>query len=464
MQLESSSQPTGSKLFMVGLLASLAGLMFGLDVGVISGAQAFIQRDFQLAESTLGWIVSSMMLGAALGALGCGFISSTLGRKRSLILGGVFFVVGSLGCALAGSVNALIAWRIVLGVAVGIASYNTPLYIAEIAPPSKRGLMVSSYQLMVTVGIMLAFLSDTLLASTGSWRWMLGVTAIPGVFFVIGVFFLPYSPAWLVMQDRTEDAYEVLMELRGGIASRVSKELRALQKQMAQPNKGFRFLRSNRHARRAFLLGILMMAMQQFTGINVVMYYAPKIFEEMGYAASAQLWLTAFIGLVNVVVSLIAMKVVDQWGRKPVLYAGFAIMAASLALISFMLRHGAPVGVAAQVTTVGALLVFIAGCALSASPLMWVLCAEVQPLATRNLGISASTVCNWVANMIVGGSFPFLLVVAGSSYSFALYAVFNALFIGLTVWLVPETRGVALDEIEKNLMDGKPLRHLGDPV
>ncbi|WP_049623900.1 sugar porter family MFS transporter [Frateuria defendens] len=459
-----TSPPAGSKLFMIGLLASLAGLMFGLDVGVISGAQAFIQKDFQVSENTLGWIVSSMMLGAALGALGSGFVSSALGRKRSLILGGFFFVLGAVGCALAWSVNALVAWRIVLGVAVGIASYNTPLYIAEIAPPSKRGLMVSSYQLMVTVGIMLAFLSNTLLAPTESWRWMLGITAIPGVLFVVGVCFLPYSPAWLVMQDRVEDAYEVLMELRGDVPSRVNKELRAIQRQMAQPSHGFSFLRSNRHARRAFLLGILMMAMQQFTGINVVMYYAPKIFEEMGYAAGAQLWLTFLIGFINVLVSAIAMKVVDHWGRKPALYAGFATMGASLLLVGFMLRHGAPVLVAEQAVTVIALLVFIAGCALSASPLMWVLCAEVQPLATRNVGIAASTVCNWVANMIVGGSFPFLLVALGASYSFVLYAALNALFVVFTIWLVPETRGVALDEIEQNLMAGKPLRRLGDPV
>jgi SP family galactose:H+ symporter-like MFS transporter len=452
----------GSNIFIVGGIASLAGLMFGLDVGSISGAQVFIQREFHLQSSTLGWIVSAMMLGAALGALACAFFSNVLGRKRSLLIGGVFFVAGAAGCAYAGGTAPLILWRIVLGFAVGIASYNTPLYIAEIAPPDKRGTMVSSYQLMVTVGILLAFISDSLFAHAGAWRWMLGIMAFPGIVFVIGIFFLPYSPAWLMTQGRKEDAYDVLMELRDGKDAHVKKEIRVLEKQTKGSRKGFAFLFSNANPRRALLLGILLAAMQQLTGINVVMYYAPKIFQEMGYTSTFQLWLTAGIGAVNVVFSIVAMKLVDSWGRKKILYLGFSVMALSLLTIAFMLRNGAPANALLQSVTVGALMVFIAACAVSASPVIWVLCAEVQPLSTRNLAVSASTVSNWTVNMLVGGTFPFMLTAFGASYSFGIYAALNAAFVVLTATLIPETQDVELNVIEENLMSGKPLRLLGE--
>lgn len=460
-QAKSAAKENGDNLLVVGGIASLAGLMFGLDTGSISGAQSFIQHDFHIQETTLGWIVSAMMLGAALGALACAFASGALGRKRSLLIGGVFFVVGSTGCAFASGPTSLILWRIALGFAVGIASYNTPLYIAEIAPPDKRGTMVSSYQVMVTVGILLAFISDSLFAKHGAWRWMLGVMAFPGILFVIGVFFLPYSPAWLMTQGRDDDAYDVLMELRDGKKSRVRKEIRVLEKQTKGSRKGFAFLRSNKNPRRAFWLGILMAAMQQLTGINVVMYYAPKIFQEIGYTSTVQLWLTAVIGAVNVLFSIVAMRVIESWGRKKVLYLGFTTMAVSLLAIAFLLRNGAPSDALLQNVTVGALLLFIVACAMSASPVIWVLCAEVQPLSTRNLAVSASTVSNWSVNMLVGGTFPLLLASIGATFTFGIYGALNALFIVLTASFIPETRGIGMDVIEHNLMQGKALRDLG---
>ena len=207
--------PRRNTVVVTCILAALAGLMFGLDIGVISGATPFIQKEFGISDRMVEWIVSSMMLGAAIGALGAGWLSATLGRKRSLILGGVLFVLGSLLCSLAWSPDSLIAARVVLGLAIGVATFTAPLYLAEVAPEKTRGAMISLYQLMITSGILVAFLSDTALSYSGNWRWMLGIIAIPGVLFLLGLFLLPCSPRWLMMRGRRDEAVKVLRRLRG---------------------------------------------------------------------------------------------------------------------------------------------------------------------------------------------------------------------------------------------------------
>lgn len=451
----------GPGLFMIGLLASLAGLMFGLDIGVISGAQQFIETELHVSAQSMGLIVSAMMAGAAVGSLGCGWASAALGRKRSLIVGGIVFVIGSIGCSQAGSAESLIVWRFVLGLAVGVASYTAPLYIAEIAPEAIRGRMISTYQLMLTSGILLAFLSDTAFSYHGHWRWMLGIIALPGVLFLLGLLVLPFSPRWLLMRGRREEAHEVLMGLRGGLRRVVDAEIDDIDRQLKKPQQGWGLFRSSPHFRRSVGLGVLLQVIQQLTGINVVMYYAPKIFQTMGYAVEAQMWFTAAVGLVNVLATLLAMAVIDRWGRRPTLLAGFSVMAAGLAMISWTMRHGAPATHGLQLFTVIMLLVFIAGFAMSAGPLIWTLCSEIQPLKGRDFGIAASTVTNWGANMVVGFTFPLMLSGLGSSRTFLLYAVLNALFIAFTLALVPETKGMTLEAIENNLMAGKPLRRIG---
>jgi SP family galactose:H+ symporter-like MFS transporter len=450
-----------SSVFVIGLLASLAGLMFGLDIGVISGAQSFIQKEFQIGDDVLEWVVSSMMVGAAIGALGCGWLSSALGRKRSLVLGGLLFVAGSLLCAFAPSPAVLIVGRFILGVAVGIASYTAPLYIAEIAPEKIRGRMISTYQLMLTSGILIAFLSDTAFSYIGAWRWMLGVIAIPGALFLLGVFVLPDSPRWLLMRGRRKDADNVLMRLRGGVRRQVDKELADIEEQLRKPQQGWSLFFENKNFRRSVGLGVLLQAMQQFTGINVVMYYAPRIFQAMGYNTEAQMWFTAAVGLVNMLSTLIAMAVIDHWGRKPTLYTGFVVMAVGLGVVGAQMVGGAPQSHGAQLLAVAMLLVFIVGFAMSAGPLIWALCSEIQPLKGRDFGIAASTFTNWITNVIVGATFLTMLNGLGASQTFWLYAALNVVFLLLTLWLVPETKGVTLEHIESNLMAGKPLRNIG---
>jgi len=441
------------------ILAALAGLMFGLDIGVISGAQKFIQQEFLVDDSVIEWIVSIMMAGAAAGALSAAWMSAKLGRKRSLILGALLFVAGSVLCGIAWAPSVLIVGRLILGVAIGIASFTAPLYLAEIAPERIRGAMISLYQLMITIGILVAFLSDTAFSYSGNWRWMLGIIAIPGALFLIGVFFLPYSPRWLMMRGRRAEAEQVLLKLRGN-AQEIGKEISDIEEQLKTPQRGWHLFQQNSNFRRSVGLGILLQVMQQLTGMNVVMYYAPRIFESMGYNTESQMWFTAIVGLVNVLATFIAIAFVDKLGRKPILYAGFVVMAAGLGVVGTMMHLGINTH-AEQFFTVGMLLLFIVGFAMSAGPLIWTLCSEVQPLKGRDFGIGCSTFTNWAANWVVGVSFLSLLNGVGNAGTFWLYAAFNVVFIAFTFWLVPETKGVTLEDIERKLMDGHRLREIG---
>jgi SP family galactose:H+ symporter-like MFS transporter len=319
--------------------------------------------------------------------------------------------------------------------------------------------MISTYQLMITTGILIAFLSDTAFSSTGNWRWMLGIIALPGVFFLIGLFFLPDSPRWLLLRGRREDAEIVLAKLRGDEAV-VRKEIADIDEQLKTKQHGWSMFKENANFRRSVGLGVLLQAMQQFTGMNVVMYYAPRIFKEMGYDTHAQMWFTAAVGLTNVLATLIAFGLVDRLGRKPILFTGFAVMAVGLGVVGTMMHLGIHTR-GEQFFTVGMLLLFIVGFAMSAGPLIWTLCSEVQPLKGRDFGIAASTFTNWGTNYIVGISFLSLMTAFGNAQTFWLYAALNAVFIVLTFLLVPETKGVTLEQIERNLMSGKPLREIG---
>lgn len=447
------------KAIFACLMAALAGLMFGLDIGVISGATKFIQQEFQISDQVIEWIVSSMMAGAALGALGAGSLSAKLGRKKSLMLGAILFVIGSILCGLATSPTMLIFARFLLGLAIGIASFTAPLYLAEVAPENIRGSMISLYQLMITAGILLAFLSNTAFSYYEAWRWMLGIIAIPGVLFLIGVFALPDSPRWLIMAGRREEAIKVLHKLRGD-EKVIQQEVAEIEEQLKVPQKGWSLFKENANFRRSVGLGVLLQVVQQFTGMNVVMYYAPRIFEGMGYDTAAQMWFTAAVGLTNVLATFIAIFLVDKWGRKPILYTGFVVMAVGLGVVGTMLGMG-NLSHGQQTFTVVMLLIFIVGFAMSAGPLIWTLCSEVQPLKGRDFGIGCSTFTNWIANMIVGATFLTMLGTLGQGTTFWIYAGLNVVFIFLVFLLVPETKGVTLERIERNLMQGKRLRDLG---
>ena len=462
MNTLSASVPMAArtKVIFTCTMAALAGLLFGLDIGVISGALPFIAKTFTIADNVQEWIVSSMMFGAAVGALLAGYLSWSLGRKYSLVLGAILFVLGSVVCAFAWNPEVLICGRILLGLAVGIASFTAPLYLSEIAPQSVRGAMISLYQLMITVGILAAFLSNTAFSSSGNWRWMLGVIAFPAILLLMGVLVLPRSPRWLMIRGREDEALAVLLQLRADRAT-AEKEIREIREQLQVKQEGFALLRANANFRRSIGLGILLQVMQQLTGINVVMYYAPRIFEMAGYgSAHDQLWGTVIIGAVNVLSTFIAIGLVDRWGRKPILYTGFVVMALGMGALGWMLHNGVHTPTE-QMTAAATLLIFIVGFAMSAGPLIWILCSEIQPMKGRDFGIAVSTFTNWIANMLAGATFLTFINTFGAPKTFGGYAVMNALFILLVVWLVPETKGVSLEQIERNLLSGKKLRSLG---
>lgn len=400
------------------------------------------------------------MFGAAVGAVGSGWLNFRIGRKYSLMIGAILFVVGSLFSAFAPDVEILILSRVLLGLAVGIASYTAPIYLSEIAPEKIRGSMISMYQLMITIGILAAYLSDTAFSYTGAWRWMLGVITIPAILLLIGVFFLPDSPRWLAARGSDEKARRVLEKLRD-TSEQAKSELDEIRESLKVKQSGWALFINNKNFRRAVYLGVLLQVMQQFTGMNVIMYYAPKIFDLAGFAStSQQMWGTVIVGLVNVLATFIAIGLVDRWGRKPTLILGFIVMALGMGTLGTMMNIGIS-SVFAQYFAVIMLLIFIVGFAMSAGPLIWVLCSEIQPLKGRDFGITCSTATNWIANMIVGATFLTMLNSLGSAHTFWVYAGLNVIFIFITLALIPETKNISLEHIERNLMQGKPLRKIG---
>ncbi|RCL00741.1 MAG: Sugar porter (SP) family MFS transporter [Candidatus Tokpelaia sp. JSC189] len=460
MKLDIDTRSKKRTIAVVGFLGAIAGLLFGLDTGVISGALQFIAEEFRLSDRMQEHVMGALMLGAAVGAIFAGGLSYYIGRKYSLLVGAVLFVIGSFLCAFTPNVEILIAARVLLGVAVGIASYAAPLYLSEIAPEKIRGSMISLYQLLITVGLLAAFVSDTLLSYYEAWRWMLGIVVIPAVFLFIGVATLPRSPRWLVSKGRGQEAEQVLGEIRL-TQQEVITELQEIKQSLQVKQSGWSLFRENSNFRRSVGLGVLLQIMQQCTGINIVLYYAPRIMGMAGFSTTAeQMWGSVVVGLVNVLATFIAIGVVDRWGRRPTLLLGFSVMAFSMGLLGLMLYLDLD-GIWASYFSVIMLLVFIAGFAMSAGPLIWVLCSEIQPLKGRDFGITISTATNWLSNMILAATFLSLLNALGAANTFWLYGVLNALFIAVTWWFVPETKEISLERIEANLMHGRKLRDIG---
>jgi len=371
--------------------------------------------------------------------------------------------MGSLGSAFATSVEALLTFRVLLGLAVGIASYTAPLYLSEMATENVRGKMISLYQLMITFGIVVAFLSDTAFTYSGNWRAMLGVLAIPAVVLFVMVIFLPNSPRWLASKGMHVKAEEVLRMLRD-TSEKARQELNEIRESLRMKQGGFSLFSQNGNVRRAVYLGMLLQGMQQFTGMNIIMYYAPQIFKMAGFKSTQeQMVATIVVGLTFMFATFIAVFTVDKTGRKPILKIGFSVMAFATMVLGYCLMKAGQGDISSGLSwvSVGMTMLCIGGYAMSAAPVVWILCSEIQPLKCRDFGITCSTTTNWVANMIIGATFLSLLGSIGPAGTFWLYTGFNLVFIVITFLLVPETKGVTLEHIEKNLMSGKKLRDLG---
>lgn len=445
---------------LIALIAGLAGILFGYDTGVMSGAILFIAKEFELSALTNGIVVSAVLLGAFFGAIFSGFATDRFGRKRVLVAVSLIFVVGTLITALVSSMLLFIFGRLVVGVAIGVASYCAPLYISEISPPRYRGALVSFNQLAISIGIFLSYVVDFYFARSENWRAMLGVGVIPALFLFIGMIILPHSPRWLVAVGNTDKAFSILHRIRG-TQKEAYAELEEIIEASSAEKGTVRELFSPQ-LRPVVWIGALLAIIQQVTGINTILYYAPTIFTLAGFESdTASILATMGIGAIFVLFTAIALPLIDRWGRRPLLILGLFGMLAGLILLSlsftvFKDQHQG------HLVSILSMLLYIASFAISLGPVMWLMIAEIYPLKVRGIGASFATCVNWASNYLVTITFLTIVAAIGASGTFLVYGAFCVLSLLFVYFFVPETRGVTLEQIEGNLFAGKPWRELGE--
>ena len=431
------------------MITAIGGFLFGYDTGVISGALLFIERDFQLTPLMEGVVVSAILIGAIVGALLCGPVSDRIGRRRTILGTAVVFAIASLWAALVPSAEYLIAARVMLGIAVGAASVIVPLYIAEAAPPKIRGRLVATNQLMITIGILGAYLTNALFAYDGGWRWMFALGMIPAIALGIGMMFLPETARWLINKGRDEEALAVLMRLRDPETAQRELDDAITMRESGGSDRRFKLRDlSQRWVRPALIAGIGVSVLGQASGVNTVIYYAPSVFHDTGLGRSSAILATAGIGVVNVIMTIVGMVLIERAGRKRLLIAGFAVMAASLVVLGAALGPFADSGASGYIAVI-CLAVYIAAFAVSVGVVVFVLPSEVYPLAIRGAAMSTTLVANWGMNFIVSLTFLSLLQILGSGITFWMYAGVCVLGILYAVFLVPETKGKTLEQLER---------------
>jgi sugar porter (SP) family MFS transporter len=431
-------------IYLVAVIAALCGLLFGYDTGVISGALLFLKRDFNLSPWLQGVVTGAVLGGATLGAGLSGRLADRFGRRRMVIAVAILFFIASLLTGLAPNVTWLVVGRILVGLAIGVCSYTAPLYISEISPARNRGALVSMNQLLITVGILVSYLTDYALAEGEHWRWMFALAAIPAVVLGIGMVFLPESPRWLVSVGKRELARQVLGKVRS--SEEADEELELIEShnegQEVRWTELFRL-----EYRPALIVGIGLAIFQQITGINTIIYYAPTIFQLAGFSSAAQSILaTAGVGLVNVLLTILSVRLLDRTGRRPLLLIGIAGMIASLTVLGLVFLLGAH-SPALGWLAVGGVMLYVASFAISLGPIFWLLISEIYPLRIRGVAMGVATMANWGFNLLVALTFLLLIESFGAAYTFWIYA---AVSVGSWIFsyrLVPETKGRTLEEI-----------------
>jgi SP family galactose:H+ symporter-like MFS transporter len=445
-------------VILAAVFAAVGGLLFGYDTAAISGAVIFIKQQFSLSTFPEELVVGMVLVGAAAAALGGGGLSDRLGRRATLMLTSVIFIIGALICAFAGSFAMLLFGRTVVGLGIGLASTTVPVYISEVAPPKARGWQVSLFQLAITVGILVAYVVDYAFAGSGGWRWMLGLAAVPGLILGLGMLFLPESPRWLAKHGQQEKAIKILSRIRGG--ADVTAEMQEIQSTLSTTSGGGNWSDLLRPAvRPALVVGIGLAVFQQITGINTVIYYAPTILQSAGISsASGAILATAGIGVVNVIMTLVSMWLIDRMGRRPLLLTGTAGIVITLGILGFAFSR--PGGALAQVAVV-TLMAYVASFAISLGPIFWLLISEIYPLKIRGLAEGTAAAANWAANLVVSLTFLTLVQALGPTRTFWLYALFGVAAWIFSYYLVPETKGRSLEEIERSL-SGRVATRYGD--
>lgn len=455
--MSSSRQSTeGSAAYaaMLSTVAALGGLLFGYDTAVISGAIGFLRTHFALDAASMGWAASSALVGCLIGAGSAGEFADRLGRKKVLLIAAVLFTVSGIWSALPRTIVEFNIARILGGIGIGTASVVCPLYIAEIAPAARRGRLVAFNQLAIVTGILVVYFVNFFIAGIGGeswnvttgWRWMFGSEAIPAVIFFALILMIPESPRWLAQRGRKDEARAVLVRVGG--TAHAEAELHAIASTFRGETASVAEL-FRPGLRTAFAIGAVLAVLQQVTGINVFMYYAPEIFKQLGSGTDSALLQTIAVGAVNLVFTLVALRTVDRWGRKPLMIIGASGMGISLAGLGFAAYNNI---LAAWVLVF--VLGFIACFAISLGPVVWILIAEIFPTRIRGRAMAASALLLWAANTLVSQTFPminedpWLISVFHHAFPFWLYAAFCVVTV-LFVWLVvPETKGKTLEEIE----------------
>lgn len=439
--------------FLLTVVAALGGLLFGYDTGVISGAIGYLRTRFSLDADMQGWAAASALVGCMIGAGFAGALSDWLGRKRVLLLSAVLFTVSGIGTAIPRNLLEFVMARMIGGFGIGAASLLCPLYIAEIAPARIRGRLVSVNQFAIILGFVVVYFVNALVARTGEglggeawnvlygWRWMMGSEAAPAIIFLVLLSWVPESPRWLVKRDRAGEALAILTRVNGAVQARsdlaeiteaVTHEERSLA-QLFRPG-----------LRRAMWIGIVLAVLQQVTGINTVLYYAPEIFKSAGLGATAAIDQTVIVGLINLSFTIVAILVVDRLGRKPLLLIASTGMGVSLFLLggAFILRKFEGPWVLFFV------LAYVAAFAVAMGPVVWVILAEIFPTRVRGTAMSVATVALWLSCFLVTQFFPRMLEQL-QGRAFFVYGAMCVVAVVFVAVFVPETKGKTLEEIEK---------------
>lgn len=446
-------------LYQVCLVAALGGFLFGFDTAVISGTVGFVKNDFKLDALQEGWFVSCALLGCIIGVAFSGKLSDKYGRKIVLILSALLFLVSAIGCIACSSFSQLVVFRLIGGLGIGVASMVSPLYISEFSPAKYRGMMVSLYQLALTVGIVVAYFSNAYIESFHSiswhnvtlqqifvaepWRAMLGLGIFPSGIFLVSLFFVPESPRWLLLRDQVGKARAILVKIDG--QEKAENEISAfMASRKSEPSSNVNDLFKPVY-RKALYIGLLLPFLSQVCGINAVIYYGPKILEGAGFTLSNALGGQVTIGIVNVVFTFVAIFTVDKWGRRPLLFTGIIGAVVSLICIGALFGFGVTHGPAILIF----ILVFIACFAFSFGPVCWVVVGEIFPDGIRGKAMSLATLSLWVGNFLVGQLTPASLEGLGPAATFFLFALFCSPAIWVTWKLIPETKGRSLESIDE---------------
>lgn len=428
----------------LAIIAALGGFLFGYDTGVISGALPYITQDLHAGTFAQQAFVGSLLVGAVLGAALSGFSADALSRRRTKIVSGSVYVLGALGSAAAQTSGELIAARFVLGIAVGAASFVSPMYISELAPKRIRGGVTSFNQLMVVSGIFVAYVVNWALKGVpGDWHWMLGLGAVPGLALAVGMYFQPYSPRWLVEQGRRDEARDVLRRARSD-ADDVEEELDEIEED-AREEGGLRELFSP-GVRAMVGLGLVLAVAQQLIGVNTVIYYAPTILKFTGISTGSAITEALSVGITNLVFTIVAILLLDRIGRRPLLIVGTIGCIVTLAVLGTFFASGTLQNDFSWLALV-CLIAYIASYAIGLGPVFWLMISEIFPLRVKSAAMSVSTVGNWTSNFLVSSFFLSLTGAITKEGTFWLYGAFGVLALLFFVFRLPETKDRSLEEI-----------------